>query len=169
MPIYTVHEPPPRKGESAASPERYVFVRDGFRLWAFLLAPFWMLVNRLWLVLLGYVVLNAALALALTLLRAPGGARFAVMLALAFLVGLEAGTLKRWTLRKWKTVGTVSADNAEAAERRFFDAWAKTRDVAPPVKPAPAPLPPTPSVITPRRRAEGNDVLGLFPRPNNAP
>ena len=43
MPTYTVHQPPPRKGEAASAPERFVFVRDGFHFWAFLLGPLWML------------------------------------------------------------------------------------------------------------------------------
>ena len=51
MPTYTVHEPPPRKNESVAAPERFVFVRDGFYFWAFVLAPLWLLVRRLWLAL----------------------------------------------------------------------------------------------------------------------
>ncbi len=53
MPTFTVHEPPPRKSESVASPERFVFVRDGFYFWAFVLAPLWLLVHRLWLALVG--------------------------------------------------------------------------------------------------------------------
>ena len=32
-----------------------MFVRDGFHFWAFLLAPLWLLVHRLWLALLGYL------------------------------------------------------------------------------------------------------------------
>ena len=43
MPTYTVHQPPPRKGETASAPERFVFVRDGFHVWAFVLTPFWLL------------------------------------------------------------------------------------------------------------------------------
>ena len=46
-------------------------------------------------------------------------------LLIALLVGLEAGTLRRFTLtrRGWKNVGVVSGDDLEDAERRFFDAW----------------------------------------------
>ena len=51
MPTYTVHEPPLRKNESVASPERFVFVRDGFHFWAFLLPPLWFVLRRLWLAL----------------------------------------------------------------------------------------------------------------------
>ena len=57
MPVYTVHEPPPREDEDAPTPpDRFAFVRDGFHFWAFLLAPLWMLWHRLWLVLLLYLV-----------------------------------------------------------------------------------------------------------------
>jgi hypothetical protein len=52
MPIYTVHEPPLRIAGASADPVRFVFVRDGFYAWAFLLTPFWMLWYRLWLVLI---------------------------------------------------------------------------------------------------------------------
>src|SRR6516164_560987 len=47
MSIYTVYEPPLKAHESAPNPERFVFVRDGFSFWAFLLTPWWMLRHRL--------------------------------------------------------------------------------------------------------------------------
>ena len=49
-----------------------------------------------------------------------------VELLISFLVGFEASTLRRFTLarRGWKNVGVVGGDDVEAAERRFFDAWA---------------------------------------------
>ena len=56
MPTYTVHAPPPRKGETASAPERFVFVRDGFHFWAFVLAPLWLLLHRLWLAFAIYLV-----------------------------------------------------------------------------------------------------------------
>ena len=49
MTTYTVHAPPPRQGETTSAPERFVFVRDGVHVWAFLLAPLWLLAHRLWL------------------------------------------------------------------------------------------------------------------------
>ena len=55
-----------------------MFVRDGFSLWAFLLAPLWLLWRRLWLVLLLYVVVMAALQAGLWALGAPASVKFAV-------------------------------------------------------------------------------------------
>ena len=56
MPTFTVHAPPPRQGETTSAPERFVFVRDGFHAWAFLLTPLWLLLHRLWLAFVIYVV-----------------------------------------------------------------------------------------------------------------
>src|SRR5215211_845126 len=125
MPIYTVHEPPQKRSETRRGPERFRFVRDGFYFWAFLLAPIWMLWHRLWMVLIGYIVVSIALNVALRFAGAPGTAVFFVELLLAILIGLEAGTLRRWTLRRrgWRQMSVVSADDVEAAERRFFDSW----------------------------------------------
>lgn len=159
MSVYTVHEPPPRKGEATASPERFVFVRDGFYLWAFLLGPLWMLWRRLWLVTVLYVVVVAAVETAMWAVNAPGSARFVVGLLLALLVGFEAGSLRRWTLtrRGWKNLGVVVGDDLETAERRFFAAWASSS--RPPAQPASQPSQPKMS------RSEDSSIIGLFPQP----
>jgi hypothetical protein len=163
MKIYTVHQPPERWREARRGPERFAFVRDGFHFWAFLLGPLWMLWRRLFLVFLGYIVVSALLAAALYFSNAPSDAKTAAHVALAILVGLEAGSLRRWTLRRrgWREVGVVSADGQEAAERRFFDQWdgdADTRSSVPPAAPG-GPLPAM------RRPTAPPEVVGLFPEP----
>jgi hypothetical protein len=160
MKIFTVHQPPERWREARRGPERFAFVRDGFHFWAFLLAPLWMLWRRLFLVFVAYVVLLILLNVALFFAGASGGAVFATHLLLAFLVGLEAASLRRWTLRRrgWGEVGVVSADDREAAERRFFDRWDGELD---PVRSAP----PSQAFPAMRRPAAASDALGLFPEP----
>ena len=125
MSVYTVHEPPSRAGAAAADVERFAFVRDGFSWWAFLFAPLWMLRHRMWLVLIGYVVVAGAIEIPVKLSGAPALAASLIGILLGLLVGLEAGTLRRFTLnrRGWKNLGVVSGDDLEDAERRFFDAW----------------------------------------------
>ena len=161
MPTYTVHAPPPRNG-SAADPQRFEFVRDGFHFWAFLLAPVWLLYRRLWLVFIGYLLLIAALEAGFYFLKLPEGSQFAIELLIGVLVGLEAGTLQRWTYarRKWPTVGIVTGENLESAECRFFAQWAARASDEPVVVPA-RPVGPPP--ITPR--PSDNDIIGLFPQP----
>src|ERR1700758_1074852 len=126
MPIYPVHEPPLRSGAVAPDPERFVFVRDGFNFWAFLLTPLWLIWQRLWLVLLIYLVATVGIAQAIHYAGVGAPARLLVMALISFLIGLEASTLRRFTLarRGWRNVGLVSGTNMEAAERRFFNDWA---------------------------------------------
>lgn len=160
MTVYTVHEPPLRKGEASANPERFEFVRDGFYFWAFLLGPFWMLWRRLWVVLVLYLLLWAALEAGLWLTEAGSWGHFLALLVLALLVGLEASTLRRWTLTRngWKNVGVVVGDDAESAERRFFSAWNERPPVA-------APSAPKPAQFTNYGPKPASDVIGLFPEP----
>ena len=71
MPTFTVHAPPRADG-APASPERFLFVRDGFHGWAFLLGPFWLIRYRLWLALVLYAIGMVALIAGLAALRASG-------------------------------------------------------------------------------------------------
>src|ERR1700733_15851424 len=107
MPIYTVHEPPLRIAGAPADPVRFVFVRDGFYVWAFLLTPLWMLWHRLWLVLIGYVVLSAVLDGLLRFAGASPAVVAFVGVLISLLIGLEGGPLRRFTLRRrrWRNAG----------------------------------------------------------------
>ncbi len=165
MPTFTVHEPPPRQGEAATAPERFVFVRDGFHFWAFVLAPLWLLLHRLWLAFAIYLAVSILLGVGLVLIGASATVQFLVGLLVALLIGFEAATIRRWTLtrRGWKTLGFVVGEDAEMAERRFFAEWAKRAGEAPAVPPAA----PEPHYATPVRRGppSPSDVIGLFPEP----
>jgi len=166
MPVYTVHEPPLRTAGALAEAERFVFVRDGFYWWAFLLTPLWMLWRRLLLVFLIYAVSSAVIDTAMRVIGAPASAIALIDILISFAIGLEASTLLRFTLRRrgWQNVGVVSGDDLEDAERRFFDAWVR-RGPAPGVAPPAAPSAP-PSPAPPRSLAgEAAGVIGLFPEP----
>ncbi len=163
MSVYTVYEPPLRAGELTPGPDRFVFVREGFYFWAFVFAPLWMLWHRLWLVLLLYIVIAAGIENA-SYYAGVGTAGVAVIqLALSFLVGLEASTLRRFTLnrRGFRNVGIVVGDDLESAEQRFFNAWVETESSRPAAPPpaSPAPVARVPPVSQP------HDIIGLFPEP----
>src|SRR6188508_725332 len=159
MAVYTVHEPLPRDDETSASPDRFAFVRDGFYFWAFLLGPLWMFWHRMWLVLVLYLVATIALQAALWALGVAAAVKFVVGLLIAVLVGFEAASLRRFTLRRWIERGIVVGPTREAAEHRFFDRWDGGPIEAAPMQPAP-PMPPPPSGPVP---TPGTDVIGLFP------
>ena len=165
MPTYTVHAPPLRQGETTSAPERFVFVRDGFHVWAFILSPLWLLAHRLWLAFIIYVIGYGAVGFAFAFLRVSANAQLLAGLAIALLVGFEAPSIWRWTLarRRWRTLGFVVGEDAEMAEQRFFANWTKPAVEAPSSPPAP----PASGYSTPVRRGppSPSDVIGLFPEP----
>lgn len=160
MAVYTVHQPPLRNGETAPDPDRFVLVRDGFHFWAFVFGPLWMAWRRLWLVLVLYVA--ALIAIEAALRYAGGGTwlRLAIALGVALLIGLEAGSLRRWTLerRGWKNVGVVVGEDVEEAERRFFAGWTGQRDAETTSA--------GPQAMTIPRAKPQSEVIGLFPQPD---
>jgi len=166
MSVYTVHQPPIPTANPLPDAERIVFVRDGFSFWAFLLAPLWMLWHRMWLVLAGYVVVVAALETPVAVFGGSRGAASIVGLFISLLIGLEASTLRRFTLRRrgWRNVGIVSGDDVEDAERRFFDAWLRRPSSQPAGNTTAPPAPPGSAAAMPRVR-HNPDVIGLFPEP----
>lgn len=175
MPVYTVHAPTAHAADFRAT-DKFVFVRDGFHFWAMVLGPLWLIWKRLWLALLGWLIL--AVAIEVVAIKLGGGRSIvtAIEVIVAILMGLEASTLQRWTLsrRKWRQLDVVVADDEEAAERRFFDRFTNgkrwsgydplsvdrggpppTRDVPPQRFSEPPPLP------------QGG-IIGLFPEPGGS-
>lgn len=125
MIAFTVHEPPDPPADRLDRAESLVFVRDGFSLSAMLFAPIWMMLNGLWLVLLGYIVVVALLTVPFVLV--DGGEQWLTiaLLALHLLIGFEAGSLRRWTLDRkgWRYVASVTGRTTADCERRFFEEW----------------------------------------------
>ena len=163
MSVYTVYAPPLRATDTAPDPERFVFVRDGFSFSAFLFSVIWMVWHRLALVLLLYVVIAAAVETALRYAGFSDLVLAAVAVALSFLVGAEASTLRSFTLerRGFTTVGVVGGDNLEVAERRFFDTWVREAGHVP----AQGRTPPAPTPPAFHQAPQSSEVIGLFPEP----
>jgi hypothetical protein len=176
MPVYTVHAPM-ANGADLAATDRFVFVRDGFHFWAAVASVIWLIWNRLWLAVIGWVALTLAVDFGMAALGATRGAILFVDLLLAVLMGFEGASLQRWTLsrRKWRQLDIVVADDEESAERRFFDRWtAKQRGITndqwsvdrggpPPTRHIPGqpfskPPPPLPQ----------GGIIGLFPEPGGS-
>ena len=175
MPVYTVHAPVSHGADLAAT-DRFAFVRDGFHFWAAVLGPVWLAWHRLWLALIGWLILMAAVDVALVRLGVGAGITLLADILLALLLGFEAGSLERWTLsrRHWRQLDVVVADDAEAAEHRFFDRWtarqralandqsAVERGAPPPTRDIPGQSfskpPPLPQ----------SEIIGLFPEPGGS-
>ena len=175
MPVYTVHAPVMNDAGIRAT-DRFAFVRDGFHVWAALLGAVWLAWHRLWLALIGWIVVLVAVDFGLAALGAGGPAIFLVDVLLALLMGFEAASLRRWTLsrRNWRQIDIVVADDEEQAERRFFERWtakqralsndqlAVDRGAPPPTRDIPGqPF----SRPPPLPRSE---IIGLFPEPGGS-
>ena len=171
MPVYTVHAPVMNDTGIRAA-DRFAFVRDGFHFWAALLGPIWLLWHGLWLALIGWIVVMAAVGFGMSMLGPAGNAIFFVDLMLALLMGFEAASVRRWTLsrHKWRQLDIVVARNWETAERRFFERWtarqrvindqtAVDRGAPPPTRDIPGQAFSRPPPL-PR-----NEIIGLFPEP----
>jgi Protein of unknown function (DUF2628) len=175
MPVYTVHAPVVANAGIAAA-DRFAFVRDGFHFWAALTGGLWLAWHRLWLALLGWILVLVAVALGLSALGAGGSAIFWANVLVALLMGFEAASLRRWTLsrRNWRQLDIVVADDEESAERRFFDRWtAKQRalgnDQAAVDRGAPPPTRDVPGqAFSKPPPMPGNSIIGLFPEPGES-
>lgn len=160
MTVYTVHAPASYGIDVRTAPEKLVFVRDGFYVWAFVAAILWLIWHRLWLALLGYIALTVVAEIAMSAAGVGSGARFLVMAVIALLVGLEAGSLRRWKLsrRKWRQLDVIVADSEEAAERRFFERW-NARTAQGGERNTTSSPPPLPRASI----AQPQGIIGLFP------
>jgi hypothetical protein len=162
MAIFFVLEPPRKKRGASDQAARIRFVRDGFSWRAFAFGPLWMLRHRLWLALTLYIIVVGLLMAVAYVARISEGVAFIIVFFVAILIGLESATLRRWTLqrRRWRDLGVIAADDADGAERRFFDRWVGGAEQQPYEPPAAAMRPGSPPSHDP-----GSDIIGLFPEP----
>jgi hypothetical protein len=138
-----------------------------------LFGPLWLIAHRLWLALLGWIIAVIALDLVLRQLGAGSSAILFADIIVALLMGFEAASLQRWTLsrNRWSQLDVVVADDEEAAERRFFDRWARKQhgivnDQHAVDRGAPPPTRDTQGLPFSRPpQVPGSGIIGLFPEP----
>lgn len=121
MAIFTVHFPPGASGQPP-SPEKIVFLRDGFSWSAFIFGPFWLAWRRAWLVAVLWTLLLGALALVAWKLRVSREAMSWLTLALAVWLGFEGERLIGWNLtrRGYAERDLVVGEDIDEAEAVFF-------------------------------------------------
>jgi hypothetical protein len=157
MRLWTVHEPR-NPASSLERADKTIFIKDGFS-WPGLIVPLpWLLIQRLWLGTLVYVLLAAAAGAVGEYMTEKSGIMLALLANLY--VALEGNDLRRRKLVRqgYAQAASVLAKTRDEAEAIFFAARG-----APDVT-TPEPSRPRAPVLP---RGSGNDVLGLFPRPEN--
>ena len=123
MRTWSVFEPPVATGDPLADADRLVFVRHGWSLAALFLPVVWMLVRRLWWVLLAYILVLVGIQL--LSFAVPPLVTAALSVALALALMLEAGQLRleSMALRGYREIAVIEARNRREAERQFFARW----------------------------------------------
>ncbi len=122
---YTVHEPPETAADRVDRASDLLFVKDGFHWLTALCPPFGMLIKRLWLELLGYVLIVSAIAGLLGWIGINASWIALLVMAFNFYLGFEVSSLERSHLDRngWRTLGSVTGRNLAECERRFFETW----------------------------------------------
>jgi Protein of unknown function (DUF2628) len=158
MRTYTLHLPPDASLADADALDRAELVPDGFSWGAFLFSALWFFWHRMWVaglaVLVAVIAFNALLA-ALDLRPWAGGL---AEILFAVLIGLEANSLRRWTLeRRGRPIpDVVTARSRDEAELK---ALARSAE-------APGPLArPAPARLSVPAYGGPDGVIGLFPGP----
>jgi len=154
--VYLAYAPPIAAGDEDRLPDEVVFVRDGFSWAALIFGPLWLIAQRMWAVLAGWLVVTAALSALDYWLGGPGPVVVNALFNLLF--ALEANFLRGWTLEKkgWHFMGVATGRDQDECERDFFADWAKRR-------PDYFKLPPAA-----RKALAPRQVIGVFPAPGRS-
>ncbi len=160
MRTYTLHLPADALPGDPRALDQAVLVKDGFTWGAFFFSALWFFAHRLWIAGILVLVAVVGLALALGTLRVGAGTILLAEFLLFVLVGLEAGSLRRWTYRRRKpAVDVVSASDRAEAETKSFARWLSRTATAAPT----ASLRPIAAYRVPE------PVIGLFPEAERQP
>ncbi len=156
MTTFTLHLPRDARPGDATALDESELVKDAFSWGAFFFTFLWFFFHRLWLA--GFAVLLVVLAFGgiMAVLHVHPLAGTVAQLLLQSLIGLEANSLRRWTLsrRGLKLADVVTASDRDEAEAKAFARWLEQRPAAT-RNPAPAPAPSTPQ--------RPDSIIGLFP------
>ncbi len=135
MVFFTVHE---RPGASTGGDDIRL-IASRFSWGAAVFTPLWLLWHRLWLGLLGYLLLMLPLGVLLEMIDIADPADLAIGGALAYLFGCGGAGLRRWTLERqgWRLVAVVAAADELEAELRYRHAAEDHRPMLAPVNTAP--------------------------------
>jgi Protein of unknown function (DUF2628) len=130
---WLVFEPQDAAPETLAAADKAVFIKDGFSIGAFLIAPVWLLWRRMWLVFIAWLVVYIALDRLGAVFHVGDILMSVLTLVLALGFALEANQLRAWTLRGkgWRFAGVACGNSRVEAEYRHFEG--RNFDIAPAV------------------------------------
>ena len=119
MRVYTVH-----LRHRGLNPDNdIVLVSEGFCWGACVLSLIWALWHRMWLVVLGLVIVSVVLNIMVYMLGMDETTGYFLNIGIAILIGLVANDIRRWSLALLGFVdsGVALGDNQDDALARFLD------------------------------------------------
>ena len=119
MRVYTVH-----LRHRGLNPDNdIVLVSEGFCWGACVLSLIWALWHRMWLVVLGLVIVSVVLNVMIYMLGMDETTGYFLNVGIAILIGLVANDIRRWSLARLGFVdyGVALGDNQDDALARFLD------------------------------------------------
>ncbi|MFN3170572.1 MAG: DUF2628 domain-containing protein [Hyphomicrobiales bacterium] len=136
MRTYSIFAPPVMAGTVEEDAQSLVFVRHGWSLAALFVPLIWMLVRRLWWVLLAYLVV--VIGIQVLSFAVPDLVTTGLSVAVAIVVFVEAGQLRleSMAVKGYREIAVLEARNRDEAERVFFTQWLADRDAVQPVAPS---------------------------------
>jgi hypothetical protein len=163
--VYSVYEPPLEAPDLASRAEELLFVKEGFSWGALFVPGIWLIWRGMWLELCAFILL--LLLLTWFLGGSAGGSTVLGWTALAIVVlfAFEANDLRGAALerRGYRVAGIATGPDRDSAELSFFRTWLpeQEREGKRPV------IPERGSRAQPSlaKTGDGEEVIGLFPRP----
>jgi hypothetical protein len=167
MAIYSVYEPSTEVPDLAARADRLAFVKEGFSWPAFFVPALWLIFYRMWVELALLVALFVALQWAFGTEQQGQEILGWASLAISALFAFEASDLRCAALerRGYRLAGVAMGRDRTEAELSFFSAWLPQQAKAARAAERGPERPRAAGSQAPIGGGEGEEVIGLFPRP----
>ncbi|MGC2409472.1 MAG: DUF2628 domain-containing protein [Methyloceanibacter sp.] len=172
MTLYSVYEPPAEAPDLVDRAEALTFVKEGFAWPALLVPGLWLLYQRMWLELIVFILIFALLAWAFGSSDEGQALLGWISLALVVLFAFEANDLRGAALVRsgYRLTGVAIGNYLDAAELAFLRTWLPQQQKEAGegereqewLRGAKAPARQMSAAM---RGSEGEEVIGLFPRP----
>lgn len=163
MTAYYVYEPGSEAPTVSARADALDFVKDGISWLALIVPAFWLIYHRMWIELLVYLAVYAALGWAMSYSQNGSDLLSWVAIALSLLLAFEANDLRRYALERkgYRQVAVAIGGSREAAELSFFRSWLPEQSISPKAPQRSTKNEASVSVVP----GGTEEVIGLFPRP----
>jgi hypothetical protein len=165
--VYSVYEPPAGTKDLTERADRLAFVKEGFSWPAFFIPLLWLLYHRMWIEFVVLLLIYIGVQFVVGTESQAQALSAWIGLAISVLFAFEANDLREASLRRrgYRFAGTASGRSRTDAERSFFNLWLP-QQIGHARATETMPAPPRDSEIRPPLpHGEGEEVIGLFPRP----